>query len=101
MAQATMAPHAGSLLGDLSREELLEASNALARIATSRNDTRLRSREDEGGARDPLVRRLAAFALVDLHSPNGRNLSYRKLADMFGVSTSRIHALYHDLVDAP
>jgi hypothetical protein len=90
-----------SVFEDLSREELLEASRELARLASERDGSRLDSRADFGQSKDPLVRKLAGFALRELRKPRdngGYAFSYRELASMFGVSPARVHALFKELV---
>ena len=91
-------------LSALSSQEILALAGKLTSIAAEKK-AQERDRNDSpsrrGSPRDPLVRRLAAMALHDLHAPveqGGKGLSLREIGRMFEMSPERVRQLYQDLV---
>ena len=78
---------------DLSKQELLRLARVLAEAA--HEPARVAHANHIATAKDPLVRSIAAVGMRALR----KEFSYREIAQMFGVSHSRIHQLEHDLED--
>lgn len=85
---------------ELSPEDMLDLARQLMQAATKAKNKRKAKRvreKDHGSPRDPAVKILARIGLEELY--NKRDLSYREIGSLVGVSHERIRQLHHEFAE--